>query len=30
LITVAIQGVFNGFMMSLLFLKTKTLVSQPL
>lgn len=30
LMTIAVQGVFNGFMMSLLFLKTKTLVSQPL
>jgi hypothetical protein len=30
MMTVAVQGVFNGFMMSLLFLKTKTLVSMPL
>ncbi len=30
LIAVAIQGVFNGFMMSLLFLKTRTLVSMPI
>ena len=30
LITLAIQGVFNGFMLSLLFVKTKTLESLPL
>jgi hypothetical protein len=30
LISVAIQGVFNGFMLSLLFLKTKTLAQMPI
>jgi len=30
LITLAIQGVFNGFMLSLLFVKTKTVESLPL
>ncbi len=30
LITLGLQGMFNGFMLSLLFLKTKTFESQPL